>query len=174
MHQLGSTVFLAELNATRLTPYWHAMGVPWGVSHLSDVPYFFNEELPENGDNTASAMELSKQYAGSFASFASSGDPVGGNGGTFAEWPPAYGDVAGDGKAAVLVIGGPYGTRPAVTGPEEKELGVGGGEKVELRKRARRGSHGQRVLGMGEGGTAVALEREKLVQRCQFLDSVRA
>lgn len=161
-------MFLAELNATRLTPYWHALGLPWGVSHLSDIAYFFNAELPWIGDNGKDAMAMSKQYAGSFASFANSGDPVGeAAGGTFAKWPPAYAEAEENDKFAVLIIGGPYGTSPAITGPTEEETD---NEKLELKKRGRR--PGEWVLEMEEGDAAMALGQEKLVERCDYINSL--
>ncbi|KAG8534387.1 uncharacterized protein KY384_001232 [Bacidia gigantensis] len=177
-----TAVYLAELNETRLLPFWEQMKVPWGVSHLSDIPYFFNEGLVAPGDNGEEAMELARRYARSFVAFAWSGDPVGMAGETFGEWPMAKGRVE-EGDVDVLVIGGRWGTGPARIGRGGREevgwrrwwerLGNVSGwrqiwegiEKVGLKKRS-----GSEEL---KRERALALRSEQLAKRCGYLESLR-
>lgn len=141
---------IAELNHTRLVPYWNDWHQPWGVSHLSDIPYFFKEEIPPPGDNSAEDFMLSANYSGSFISFANSGNPVNDGKTTFQQWP-----LADD---AVLIIGGPHGTGPAKSSLL-RETGIG---RTELRKR----------MSLMSAPT-VAFEKERLVERCSYLNSLR-
>lgn len=145
-----SEVYLGVLNTTRLTPYWDSWGMPLGISHLSDIPYFFNEPLPSPGDNSAEAMALAAPYSGSFASFANSGHPVSEGKTTFQKWPAAFKEGSKD--LSILVIGGPEGNELADAGAGEKQHRF---MKTELRKRA------------------VSEEEEKLIERCEYISSMR-
>jgi len=136
--------YMAELNTTRLTPYWDEWGAPLGVSHLSDIPYFFNEKLVAPGDNSPAALALSANYSGSFISFAYHNSPVTKGKTTFTDWPRVFNSKSDE--FAVLIIGGPYGTSPAVLG----------GKHLTPHNPA-----------------AVAFEKGRLVERCAYLDSVR-
>ncbi len=180
VYQHGTkTVYLAELNATRLTPYWDAWSAPYGVSHLSDIPYFFNEAIVPPGDNSPAAFALSASYSGSFAAFANTGDPTGKEvktrKETFLDWPVAY--RSDSDEMAVLVIGGPYGTGSATMGAKSDSQ-QGKGAVFE------QGS--QVVMGIPHGANptalkptddlgaarAAALEHEKLVERCAYINSL--
>lgn len=146
-------MYVGELNETRLQPYWDAWEQPWGVSHLSDVPYFFNEEIPAPGDNSERAKALSAKHSGSFVSFANSGDPVGTKN-TLGAWPKV--------EDGALVIGGEYGTGPAAT-RLLLESATKVWTKTELRRRA----------AVGDERATAALESEMLVERCEYLKTLR-
>ena len=157
VQQFGeSEIYLAVLNSTRLTPYWDSWGMPLGISHLSDIPYFFNEPLPSPGDNSAESFALAAPYSGSFASFANTGDPVSKGKTTFQEWPAAF--TEGSKDLNILVIGG----------PEESEL-VDAGDvgrqhrfsKTELRKRKT------------VSPLVTSEEEAKLIERCAYISSLR-
>jgi carboxylesterase type B len=181
VHEQGNTdVYLAELNTTRLKPYWDTWGAPYGVSHLSDIPYFFNERLPPPGDNSAAALSLARHYSGSFAAFANTGSPVMGNQITFPEWPRAYDDRS-DGTT-VLVIGGPFGTGPAKTGRERRRgsrlmtamnkmkqiiLGENLDESDSMAAAA-----STEYQNEAQHARAIALEQEKLIERCTYIESI--
>lgn len=168
-------IWIAELNETRLTPYWDGYGVPWGVSHLSDVPYFFNEPLPAPADNGPEAMALSANYSGSFSSFASTGNPVSKGKTTFQDWPRAFSPGTDQFKA--LVIGGPFGTAPASSGPdtstmleeEEEEKSPAGSSLVDISIRKgkqivfeamiRSGSFASAATEIVTGGKGVAVKQ---------------
>ena len=133
------STYLYSLNSTRLQPVWDNMAQSnYRIAHVSDVPYYFNEAV-EAADNSDAAMQFSADVSRSFSAFASSGDPS-----TDAfDWPVAWtGDGDEIGNATVFVLGGPYGSGPAVVG------GGGGGDE-----------------------RSKALAQEKLVERCDFLDA---
>ena len=169
LHAYGSRdIYVGELNETRLQPYWDAWQQPWGVSHLSDVPYFFNEELPKPGDNGEKAKALSAKYSGSFASFATTGDPAAKGAKTkktLGAWPKV--------DDGALVIGGEYGTGPAGTRlllQSAAKVWV----KTELRRRGAVGGDGEgSQVVLGEERATVALESESLVERCEYLKTLR-
>ena len=144
-----SDLYVGELNETRLRPYWDAWEQPWGVSHLSDIPYFFNEKIPPPGDNSDRAQALSRSYSGSFISFANSGSPVNLRQTTFRAWPKV--------DSGALVIGGEHGTGPV----ETRLLTTEEQPRTELRKRS-----------AGNDRT-VAFAKENLVERCKYLKSLR-
>ena len=169
-------VYVSELNETRLQPYWEAANLPWGISHLSDIPYFFNEVMPPPGDNGERAFELSASYSGSFISFASKGNPVEKGKETFQDWPRANTD--GNFGMTALVIGGLHGTGPATTAPRTHSSvssdhrmspiwrhGTHKHDQIELRKRS---SHFP-----SSDPRETALQQEDLVRRCKYLTSLR-
>lgn len=157
VQQFGeSEVYLAVLNSTRLTPYWDEWGMPLGISHLSDIPYFFNEPLPSPGDNGAEAFALAAPYSGSFASFANTGDPVSKGKTTFQEWPAAF--TEGSKDLNILVIGGSEGSELVDAGDVERQNRF---LKTELRKR--------KML----SPLASSEEEEKLIERCAYISSLR-
>ncbi|KAI9711925.1 MAG: hypothetical protein M1812_007079 [Candelaria pacifica] len=171
VHHYGSkAVYLAELNATRLTPYWDAWSSPFGVSHLSDVPYFFKEAIVPPGDNSPAALELSAHYSGSFSAFANTGSPLKKRQTTFLDWPVAYSSDSEE--LTVLVIGGPYGTGPVALGSSNSA------HNAE--------QHNQVAMGIPHGvcpavsrrgsdlihARTAALEQEKLVERCAYINSL--
>lgn len=120
------------------------MGVPqWRVSHLSDIPYFMNEDVAAGGDNSANQQDLSTLVCGNAAAFAYSGDPTISRGRTFKDWPIAYLDQSGQAlskdypeELSLYVVGGPQGSGPAST-------------------------------------SSGVLEWEKLIERCGFINSIQ-
>lgn len=174
----GATdVYLAELNTTRLTPYWDEWGVPYGISHLSDLPYLFNEAIPAPGDNSPAAFALAANYSGSIAAFVTTGSPVAEGKTTFSEWPLAY-SVDSEGLTA-LIIGGPHGTGPATAGLISGALPritnfLDHAEQVVMGGRFRkRPVLRSRHISSDDEARSAALEAEKLKERCAFIDSIR-
>lgn len=173
----NADVYLAELNATRLKPYWDAWRSPYGVSHLSDVPYFFNEALPAPGENRPADFALAAQYSGSFAAFAHRGNPVKKGSVTFQEWPEAYSAIANE-ETTVLIIGGPYGTGPATVGPttshESHHRGaLEQGKQVVFGGLGRSGPAATRGRSHTWEARGEAFEAEKLIERCAYIESIR-
>ena len=182
-------VYVAELNETRLTPYWDAWGAPLGVSHLSDVPYFFNEAMPAPADNGEHAMALSANYSGSFISFAHHGNPVHHGKTTFQAWPKAY--TPGSDDFSALIIGGPN-PGPVSPAPSSSTLHSNdfssdvGSSKVDITI-----SKGKQVIldALFESGSFAAdnkasshsnpvvsqgtFSSEKLLERCKYIYSKR-
>jgi Carboxylesterase family len=164
-------LYVGELNETRLLPYWEAWGLPWGVSHLSDIPYFFNEALPSPGDNSPDAFALSANYSGSFISFANTGNPVKEGKETFQHWPKANTD--GSFGMAALVIGGLHGTGPAATAPQRFEEAKQKFSEDDLLETSRGELRKRTFRHDPPSPRADALEQEKLVERCKYLSSLR-
>ena len=171
-----SEVYVAELNETRMASYWDAEGLPWGVCHASDVPYIFNEWLLPPGNNSNAAFTLGGQYAGSFISFATTGNPATKGKETFQRWRKAEPDGAFGVDA--LIIGGSYGTGPASTSERRNAVsrtslmysnmkkllfGQQFTGDLELRKRD---------VDLRAEGRVAALRSERLPERCSYLDSL--
>ena len=113
-----------------------------------------NENVAAGGDNSAAQRELSAFLSGSAAAFAHTGNPSESDGRVFKDWPLAYPDrreqVLGKDhpeRSSVYVIGGPGGSGPATIAPE------GAGKAAGERDRA--------------------LAREKLIERCNFINSIQ-
>lgn len=117
-----SQVRLYEFNETRYTPVFKTMGVPmWRVSHLSDIPYLFNNgKLGGGCDNSESQLRLSKQFSQTIIRFiygvALDGKDSGGD-----SWPPAFSEDTSKkaspsndapDKITLQVFGGPQGSVP--------------------------------------------------------------
>jgi carboxylesterase type B len=150
-----SDVRLAEHNATRYTPVFEHMGVPmWRVSHLSDIPYVLNlQNLGGGADNSAQALELSSMTSESIIRFAASGNPNGHGETNHNAWPPAFADTSkeqlrqstGPVSFSLQLTGGPYHHQPVM---------------VNIGKDSENSS-----------STEDAVRWEKLVERCQFINS---
>ena len=151
-------VHLFEMNATKYTPVYKAIGVEhWGVAHLSDIPYVLNNEISDSAipiDNSPEQAKLSKQLSGSVIAFAYEGDPTKSKAGTdvLGDWSPAYSGVDKAGlkkdfpeRLTIQVVGGPHG---------------GGSAKI---------LKGGRV---GANELEKAVEAEDLFSRCAFIDSI--
>lgn len=151
----AETVRLYEMNQTKFGPVFQHMGVPqWRVAHLSDIPYFMNEDVAAGGDNGPAQRELSTLLSGSMAAFAHTGDPRVSRGQTFKDWPTAYQDSS---QAALRkdypealslnIIGGPNGSGQATTTYKTTSRKISEREK--------------------------ALSWEKLIERCRFINSIQ-
>ncbi|KAI2471288.1 alpha/beta-hydrolase [Annulohypoxylon bovei var. microspora] len=139
-------------NATRYTPVFENMGVPfWRVAHLSDIPYVLNNQhLGGGADNSAPQLELSKMMSRNIVKFVTSGTPGGGDGGAEA-WPPAFAGVTEEelkkefpSKISLKLFGGPYGNAPVSVSKDGNEV------TTEAEQ---------------------ALRWEKMFERCEFLNS---
>ena len=141
------------MNQTRFGPIFDKLGIGfWGVSHLSDIPYILNGDVAGGGDNSPVQKRLSELLSGSAAAFAYTGNPSTSSGKTLSDWPTAY---HGSSKKAlkkdfpteltVQVVGGPYGSGSAsVSRTSQKEASP-------------------RVK---------ALEWERVLERCEFINSI--
>ena len=131
------------------------MGVPqWRVCHLSDIPYLLNEDVAAGGDNSGPQKTLSTLLSGSVAAFAYTGDPNVASGQHFQNWPIAYPDQSKQAlsidypeKLSIYVMGGPNGNNPGTITSGE---GSGATEGLEQ-----------------------ALAWEKLLERCNFINSIQ-
>ncbi|KIX97310.1 uncharacterized protein Z520_06762 [Fonsecaea multimorphosa CBS 102226] len=111
--QFGSASYLYVLNTTSLTSVLQLFNATFeGVIHFSDVPFVFDQ--PNVGFGTTAAANLTAtRMSGSWAHFASTGNPSGNSTITLSGWTPAYNksqaavtsqNVTG---ASVRIIGGP-------------------------------------------------------------------
>ncbi|OAP55894.1 hypothetical protein AYL99_10046 [Fonsecaea erecta] len=111
--QYGSASYLYVLNTTSLTSVLQLFNATFeGVLHFSDVPLVFNQ--PNVGFGTTAAANLTAtRMSGSWAHFASTGNPSGNSAITLSNWTLAYNksqaavtsqNVTG---ASIRVIGGP-------------------------------------------------------------------
>ncbi|KAL9059569.1 MAG: hypothetical protein Q9162_001074 [Coniocarpon cinnabarinum] len=147
-----SNIRLFEHNDTRFTAVFEKMGVPmWRVSHLSDIPYVFNELLEGGADNSPSHMELARLMTSTMVKFANSDTPVGSRSGV-EDWPLAYGN-ANSGSTGSF--------------PSAMALKLFGGQH---------GTHTVHVLRNQSSATATssaeqAILNERLFERCEFINS---
>lgn len=151
----SANVRLYEMNQTRFDPVFKMIGVPhWRVSHLSDIPYVMNNLVAAGGDNSPEQLKLASLVSGSVAAFAHTGDPTKSLGRVaMSDWPEAYSVLRDQGLneehpagLTVQVIGGEFGTGPAT------------------------------VFRSGKADSSareLALEREKLFERCEFINSIQ-
>ena len=149
----SSNIRLYEMNQTKFEPVYKYMGIPhWRVSHLSDISYILNSDAASGADNSLSQQRLSALLSGSAAAFAHTGNPTISDGLVLRDWPRAYED---QNKQAlkkehpdamkVYLVGGPHGTGPA-------SIQIGGQTRSAREE---------------------ALAREKLMLRCQFINSIQ-
>ncbi|KAL5339716.1 Alpha/Beta hydrolase protein [Aspergillus crustosus] len=154
----SSQVRLYEFNETRYTPVFKNMGVPmWRVAHLSDIPYFFNNDhLGGGADNSEAHLALGRQFSSDIIRFVYGGDVSQGPERGIEMWPPAFQEAASGkqrtlsgevpGRISVKVFGGPYGSLP-----------------VTLSKDSRAG-----IDAMTDAERAV--DWENLFRRCEFIN----
>ncbi|KAL3478698.1 Alpha/Beta hydrolase protein [Aspergillus californicus] len=149
----ASQVRLYEFNQTRYTPVFDFMGVSmWGVAHLSDIPYLFNNDHLEAGaDNSDAQLALAREFSRTIIQFVH-GSPKGADN-HLQSWPPAFsndfsksstGDVPS--HISVQLFGGPHGSGPTT-------CSEGNGADMEA---------------MTDAGKA--LHWERLISRCAFLN----
>lgn len=104
-----SANYLFSLNQTIFRSAYAAANMSYlGVSHFSDIPYVFNQASAETlaPYATKEDLKLSSEMSGSWAAFAKTGRPSGGNW-TITGWADAFGS-GGDAQDQFLqVIGGP-------------------------------------------------------------------
>jgi carboxylesterase type B len=105
MKYSDAKAWLYELNHTAFTAMYALAGTPYlVVSHVSDIPYVFNNVAAFNGTSLDSL--LAAQMSGNWSAFATDGMPA------KTTWPIAYPAVdfippANPREAVVNVIGGP-------------------------------------------------------------------
>lgn len=103
----GSTAtYLYALNQTVFTPFLKEYDeLFYGVCHFSDIPYVFNQATTVYADLASeSDIELASEMSGSWASFATYGNPSRANG-TISGWSSA--PKSPSGVYNVQIIGGP-------------------------------------------------------------------
>lgn len=170
-------VHLYVMNQSMLTPLWAGAGMPYiSVSHGSDHNYMFGGLFPEGEVSTAD-QQLAEQFVSSFARFAYTGKPGGlggGSGGDGSEDWPALGEGGGSELEGIplQVVGGPLGSgscRVGAKGREAEGLGLGG-ESLQQVMRENVGYEGMKSR--TEALRSQQLERENLVERCRFMDSL--
>lgn len=139
---------LFELNATRVSAAYEAMGVPmWRVAHLSDISYVLNaQQLAGTGtDNSAAQLAQARAVSRNIARFVTSGVPHD------EKWSTAFANATGEelqqefpSRLASQLFGGPNGN-----------------EHVAIRENDEfPGSDAQN-----------SVRWEKLFQSCQFINS---
>jgi hypothetical protein len=166
-------VRLYDFNQTMFTPLYNGAGRPYqGVSHGSDEPYVYNG-LFVDGNITDVDKDLSKAVAGAFIQFAHTGNPSCTKDDRFKLWPESFpasralgsNTPSGPSSIYVEVIGGPWGTGPGYLTNQQGILGSI-----------------QALLGVGATKTDIdssapperlrQLQRQKLLQRCKFINSL--
>ena len=113
--QSGSLSYLYVLNMTSLASGLQLFNASFeGVIHISDIPYVFNQ--PNVGFGTTAADNLTAtRMSGSWAHFATTGDPSGNSAITLPGWKQAFTkseavvQSQNVTSASVRVIGGPHG-----------------------------------------------------------------
>jgi hypothetical protein len=166
-------VHLYALNQSMLTPLWKGAGMPYiSVSHGSDHNYIFGGHFPE-GEVSPADQKLSEQFVKSFTNFAYTGNPSLDGSDGFQNWPAvSSGGLSMSEEIPLQVIGGPLGSgscRVRIQAHEPESLTPGEdlaqqvmGEKV--------GYEGMKSR--TEALRLQQLEREKLVERCTFMNSL--
>ncbi|OTA82015.1 hypothetical protein M434DRAFT_37307 [Hypoxylon sp. CO27-5] len=169
-----------DLNQTVLAPLLASAGMPYlGACHGSDTNYIFNGVFPE-GKMSESDQLLSESMAGSFINFAYTGDPTYAGDVHFNLWPESFpeteqlsenSDEHLPSSMNLQLIGGPLGTGystlkakdayaklDASFGTVQEPLG----QAVEFGEMQSKTSQKRKQV----------LEREKLLERCAFIDSL--
>ncbi|KAJ5437253.1 Carboxylesterase type B [Penicillium cf. griseofulvum] len=150
----ASQVRLYEFNQTRYTPVFDFMGVSmWGVAHLSDIPYLFNNDhLGAGADNSDAQLALAQDFSRTIIQFVH-GTPKGADE-WLQSWPPAFSDDFSKSSTAdvpnhisLQLFGGPHGS-------VSTKCSDGIEADVEVMTDAEK-----------------ALHWEKLFSRCAFLNS---
>ncbi|KAJ5792334.1 Carboxylesterase [Penicillium pulvis] len=102
----STATYLYALNQTVFTPFLEEYGeLFYGVCHFSDIPYVFNQVTTVYADlSSESDIELASEMSGSWASFATYGNPSKANG-SISGWSSA--PKSSIGVYDVQVIGGP-------------------------------------------------------------------
>ncbi|KAL1965748.1 hypothetical protein VTN77DRAFT_5248 [Rasamsonia byssochlamydoides] len=149
--QFGSAAWLYDLNQTALSSIFDQFGATWfGVSHISDVPYVFDNHPGHLLNWTASDQALAKKVSGSWIAFAATGNPSHSTTTTnvLQDWPVAFdfdssrrADNKNPAEVTVYVIGGPSPGAQHITN----------------------NSHGERKTGV--------LAVEDILRRCAFINS---
>ncbi|KAJ5645388.1 carboxylesterase [Penicillium longicatenatum] len=102
----STATYLYNLNQTVFTPFLEVYGeLFYGVCHFSDIPYVFNQATTVYADlSSESDIELASEMSGSWASFATYGNPSKASG-SISGWSSA--PKSSSGVYNVQVIGGP-------------------------------------------------------------------
>ncbi|OTA61481.1 alpha/beta-hydrolase [Hypoxylon sp. EC38] len=173
-------VRLYDLNQTVLSPLLASAGMPYlGTCHGSDTNYIFNGVFPE-GQMSEYDQLLSESMAGSFINFAYTGDPTYAGDVHFNSWPESFPEAERLSENSdehlpscmnLQLIGGPLGTGystlrakyayaklDASFGTVQEPLG----QAVEFGEMEYKTSQKRKRV----------LEREKLLERCAFIDSL--
>ncbi|KAL9089887.1 MAG: hypothetical protein Q9159_002244 [Coniocarpon cinnabarinum] len=161
-------VTLNELNATTLDRPWALNGIADAdVSHYSDIPYVFNEEVAR-GDNSLPQRLLSAQVAGSWSALAAEGDPQAPghpSGDTLpSPWPLAYA-----GSAPAVVNGKPKAFTACVIGGASP--GAATGEEM-FTSRASRCTGSATKACADAASSHPSLRDEELFERCAFINGL--
>lgn len=168
-----------DLNQSMVAPLFHAAGMPYvGVVHGSDLDYIYNNIFPRD-QLSDSDHSLSNSMIRSFINFAYSGNP---NDDDSTLWPESFlepdgldeqhSELKGPPGINVQVIGGPFGTGTCHLG-----RGVANAASFYVHEGNMQQPLADSVQ-FAEMGSASAqgrhqeLEREKLLERCAFVNSL--
>ncbi|KAJ5504748.1 Carboxylesterase type B [Penicillium fimorum] len=143
----ASQVRLYEFNQTRYTPVFDFMGVSmWGVAHLSDIPYLFNNDhLGAGADNSDAQLALARDFSRTIIQFVH-GTPKESDD-WLQSWPPAFsnelskssiGDLPS--HISVQLFGGPHGSAPT-------RCSEGIGADMDLMTDAEKALHWEKLFG---------------------------
>ncbi|ORY56972.1 Alpha/Beta hydrolase protein, partial [Pseudomassariella vexata] len=168
-----------DLNQSRVTPLFHAGGMPYlGVIHGSDMDYIYNNMFPKD-QTSEEDQQVSDTIVASFINFAYTGNPSGDG---FQAWPESFSepeglyehpvDSAGPSGIHLQIIGGPFGT-----GTCHLESGLDDNTGFASQEGSMQNPLVDSVqLGKMESATHQKrqreLEREKLLERCAFINSL--
>lgn len=127
------------------------------MSHVSDVPYVFDDVTAQPGWNGSEAnVRLARAFSSSVIAYATTGDPNGvpeGTEGLTRDWPTADDgatDADVEDRFSALLAGGPYGTQSVRCAANDTCEGEGGSVVV----------------------SAVAEDLERLFARCKVVEGL--
>jgi hypothetical protein len=161
------------MNQSMLTPLWKGAGMPYiSIPHGSDHNYMFGGHFLEGEVNLAD-QQLSEEFVKSFANFAYTGSPsFDGNSG-FQNWPSiGSGGYSTLKEIRMQVIGGPLGSgscrvRTDSLKPDSLNSSTNLAQEV-MGESARY----ERMKSKTEALRLQQLEREKLIKRCTFMNTL--
>jgi hypothetical protein len=150
------------------------------VSHGSDTNYIFNGLFPE-GQISDDDEKLSRDFAVAFIDFANFGHPGTFNGGS---WPEAFSQDHSELLEStphsfnLQVVGGPYGTGPALLSSEKLPAGETRLQDPEFEEGLTDDRQFMPGISVGVMSSPLVrlrktvLDREQLLRRCEFLNSI--
>ncbi|KAJ2970239.1 hypothetical protein NUW58_g9756 [Xylaria curta] len=167
-------VRLYDLNQSMLTPMMATVGLPhMGVCHGSDTHYILNGLFPE-GTVEEADQSLARSMTAAFINFAYTGNPTVPGDEHFDQWPESFPENFNEGSIPssfnLQLVGGPFGTGPGTLKTKDNSYWARFTDAVQI-------PMGQ-DMGYGEMGSATSqarqqlIEREKLVERCLFIDTL--
>ncbi|KAJ4419064.1 hypothetical protein N0V82_005187 [Gnomoniopsis sp. IMI 355080] len=179
-------VRLYNLNQSMLTPMFRDAGMPWlGAVHGSDLDYLHNNLFPKSSISEVD-RQLSKHLLASFINFAYTGSPNDDTAVTGAslQWPESFPDaedkLSDSAKTSEIssfnlqIIGGPLGTGNCYLATDADDIRSLDGQDASQQMPLADTMHYEEMGSKTSHGRQNALEEEKLIKRCAFINSLSA